>query len=436
MLIIAGIGLVVLVALWLFLAMCFRIVVPTNDTHIVQSAKSTTSYGKGEAAGNTYYKWPSWVPRFGVKTIVLPVSVFDVDLDAYAAYDKGRVPFQVDVMAFFRITDSNMAAQRVHNYEELKLQLQGVLQGACRTILAQSEIEEILEGRGKFGEMFTKEVDLNLSQWGVQSVKQIELMDIRDAHNSKVIENIMAKKKSLIEMQSRTEVANNIRTAQLAEIAAKQEVQTREQEAIEKVGIRTAEKDQRVGISNEQAKQEVYAQAATTAQRQMAIQQVNDVRAAEIEKDVQVVAAEQEKRKTIIVAEGQLEQARLNAQGIELEGKAKGVAEQAVLMAPVNTQIELAREIGSNAGYQTYLVQIRQIEAVEEVGIKQAEALKAAEIKVIANGGNVPEGMKSVLDLFSAKGGTAVASMVEAAAQMPVVGQILKKVNGEGRGAE
>lgn len=95
------------VALGLFLlsvllAAMFRVVVSTNDVHIVQSVRKTTSYGKDQPTGNVYYKWPAWWPVIGVKTINLPVSVFDVSLDGYAAYDKGRVPFVIDIMAFFR----------------------------------------------------------------------------------------------------------------------------------------------------------------------------------------------------------------------------------------------------------------------------------------------------------------------------------------------
>ena len=58
-------------------ALFFRTVVPTNMVHIVQSQKSTTSYGTGEDAGNVYYEWPSWFPRIGVTVIKLPVSNFD-----------------------------------------------------------------------------------------------------------------------------------------------------------------------------------------------------------------------------------------------------------------------------------------------------------------------------------------------------------------------
>jgi len=49
----------------------------------------------------------------------------------------------------------------------------------------------------------------------------MELMDIRDAQGHANIANIMAKKSSHIEMESRTEVAKNRQLAETAEIANK-----------------------------------------------------------------------------------------------------------------------------------------------------------------------------------------------------------------------
>lgn len=122
-----GVGLLAWLVVSTLLAIMFRVVVSTNDVQIVQSRKSTISYGKDQKAGNVYYRWPSWVPIVGVKTITLPMSVFDQSLDGYAGYDKDRVPFVVDVMAFFRVIDSNMAAQRVHSFKELEDQLKSRL---------------------------------------------------------------------------------------------------------------------------------------------------------------------------------------------------------------------------------------------------------------------------------------------------------------------
>lgn len=436
-----GVAFVLLVAV--LLAAAFRVVVSTNDVHIVQSARKTVSYGKSMDAGNVYYRWPSWLPVIGVKTITLPVSVFDEQLNDYAAYDKGRVPFMVDIMAFFRIDDSNVAAQRVHSFAELKEQLMGILQGACRSILAKAAIEEILEERAKYGLAFTEATNEQLKAWGVVNVKNIELMDIRDAKGSNVIGNIMAMKQSLIERESRVAVAENIRAAQEAEIIAKREVSLRQQEAEQQVGQRSAEKDKQVGVAKQIASQEIKVQEKITLEKHMAVVNVEQVRGAEIQRDVQVVNAEQDKRtavikaegekqKTITVAEGLLEQAKLHAQGVKVEGEAKGAAEQAVLMAPVNSQITLAKEIGSNEGYQSYLVRVKTVEKDQAVGIAQAAALAKADVKVIANTGDAVSGVSNVMDLFTSKGGTQLGAMAEAFVQSPAGAALLAKVKPNG----
>ena len=431
-----------------FWVVALRRVVPVNEVHIVQTRKNTISYGKGFDS-NTYYEWPSWIPLIGLTMIMLPVSNFSIDLPDYAAYDKERVPFLVHVMAFFRINDSNTAAQRVASFDELKQQLTAIVQGSVRTVLAGHEIDQIMLDRSRFGEAFTKEVQPQLGSWGVEAIKNIELMDIRDSKESEVIHNIMAKRTSGIERESRLVVADNTRQAEMAEIAAKREVDMSKQLALEQVGLRTAEKDKNVGVANEQASQEVKVQQRETAAREMDVVQVKNVRAAEINRDVQVITADQNKKvavvdaeatkqvaiveaegakqQTVLVAEGKLEAAKRNAEGITVEGIAKGSAETAILMAPVDAQIKLAEKIGSDQGYQTYLLGIRNIEAAQAVGEAQAGALKTADVKVIANAGAPAQGLSSVMDLFSASGGTAVASMLEGLAQSPEGKKVLEK---------
>jgi flotillin len=293
--------------------------------------------------------------------------------------------------------------------------------------------------RSRFGEAFTKEVQPQLLSWGVEAIKNIELMDIRDTKDSNVIHNIMAKRTSGIERESRLVVADNTRQAEMAEIAAKREIEMSRQLAAEQVGLRTAEKDQKVGVANEQASQLVKVQQRETAAKEMDVQQVNKVRGAEIAKEVAVISAAQakevsiveaeatkqvaiveaegNKQQTVLTAEGKLEAARRNAEGITVEGNAKGAAETAILMAPVDAQIKLAEKIGSDKGYQEYLLGIRNIEATQAVGVAQAEALKQADVKVIANGGTPTKGLGNVMELFSAGGGTQIAAMLEGLAQ-------------------
>jgi flotillin len=426
-----------------------RRVVPTNEVHIVQSRSKTASYGKDMSNGNTYYEWPAALPIIGVNKTVLPVSVFDLDLTGYEAYDKGRLPFVVDIKAFFRITDSDVAAQRVASFEELREQLKAVVQGAVRTILASNEIEEIMQGRSKFGEEFTAEVGAQLSNWGVSTVKNIELMDIRDHKDSDVIKNIMEKKKSHIEMQSRTEVAKNMQAAQIAEIEAQKQTSLQQQQALQEIGQRTAEKDKLVGISVEVSAQEIKEQQRVTKEKEMNVFRVEEVKKAEIEKEKNLVQAEQakqsgvviaegekqksiiqaegNKQKAILQAEGNLQTQKLGAEGIKTEGEARAEAEKAMQLAPISAQITLAKEIGENQNYQHYLLSIRRIEADQAIGMKQAEALKEADLKVIANTGQVTDGISKVMDIFSAKGGTEIGGMLEGLAQTEQGKNLLNK---------
>lgn len=416
-----------------------RRVVPTNEVHIVQSRKATTSYGKDTQNGNTYYEWPSFLPLLGVTKITLPTNNFTLKLDNYEAYDKGRLPFVVDIAAFFVIKNSNLAAQRISSFKDLTEQLTQIVQGAVRTILASHDLEEIMQGRSTFGEQFTNEVEEQLANWGVEAVKNIELMDIRDSNGSNVISNIMAKKKSLIEMQSRTEVAKNKQVAEAAEIEARRLVDLQKQEAAQTVGLRTVEAEQSVKISEQQALQKIKQQQALTKQQEMTVVQVENVRKAEIQREMEVIKAEQDKQtailkaeahkeSTIRVAEGQLEAKKREAMGIEAEGNAKAEAEKAMQMAPVSAQITLAKEIGQNKEYQEYLVTIEKVNAAKEVGKEQAKALQQADIKVITNSGAPTEGLTNVMDLFSSKGGTEVGAMLEALSNTETGGKLVEKL--------
>lgn len=420
-------------------AVLLRRVVPTNMVHIVQTTRNSTPYGRGKPAGNTYYAFPSFVPKLGITVTEFPESIFQVALNNYEAYDQARLPFVLDAVAFFRVDNAETAAQRVASFAALKTDLQAVLQGAVRRVLATNALEDIMQSRAELGAQFTAEVQEQISQWGVAVVKSIEFMDLRDSQGSTVIANVMAKEKSRIEKESRVAVAENHRQAELAEIDARRTVDVQRQDAEQQVGQRTAEKDKLVGIAKEQAQQEIKTAAKTTAERDMDLKKVQDVRTAEIQrevaevqaqqnkavavvnaqaqKEVQVVGAEAEKEATATRAEGVLAAALKEADGTRARGEAAAAAEQAMLMAPVEAQIKLAAEIGANPAYQQYLVTIRQVEAGQVVGVEMAQAMQKAEMKIIANGGDIQQGIGKLGDMFSPAGGTKLTGMLAALGQ-------------------
>lgn len=441
-----GVGVIAVLAFGVMTILSLRRIVPTNEVHVVRTAGKTTCYGgpskEGENKNNTYYEFPKWVPVWGCSVTQLSTSVFDVDLKSYEAYDKDRLPFVVDIKSFFRITAFDVAAVRVDTFDELKEQLLGIVQGAVRSLLANEDLEKIMSERSKYGEEFTNSVKPQLKEWGVEPVKNIELMDIRDSQGSSVIANIKAKKESQVEMESRRTVAENMQKAKEAEILAMQEVSLKEQKANQEIGLRTAEVEREVGIAQEKAKQEIQAQAKVTTEKEMAVKQVNEVRTAEIARDAALVKANEEKqvaeinaeagvvtadgakKVSILNAEADKQRAELkaaadltiatnSAKGIELQGAAKASAEKAMQCAPVEAQIKLAKEIGDNKEYQKYLVTIEQIKAATEVGKEQAKNLGGAKIEIIANAGNVADGVNQAQGIFSSKSGLNIASFLE-----------------------
>ncbi len=456
---ILGSALGLFVVISLIAAMFLRRVVPTNMVHTVQTGKKTTSYGRGRPSGNVYYDWPSWFPVIGLTVTQMPESVFEVSLKDYEAYDSARLPFVVDVTAFFRISDSDKAAQRVATFQELEHQLQQVVQGAVRRVLATNTLEETMHQRSTLGEMFTKEVSEGASEWGVQTVKMIEFMDLRDSlsQNSKVIHNIMAKDQARIDQESRVKVAEHARIAQLSEIEAKREVDLQKEQAEQAVGIRRAQREQEVGIASEKSSQNIQEQAKVTREKEMEVLSVKTVRQAEITKvateiladqnrNVAVIQAEQQKQVATVQAEGEktatqtraegaLFASLKDAEGIKAKGVADGAAETARLLAPVDAQIKLAEKIATLAEYQKYLIETRQIEANQAVGAAMAEAFAKADIKIVGGGGNLSESAKGIMGMFNPNGGLNFAGMLTGLASTEEGKALIDKVTGNKGGA-
>jgi flotillin len=439
-----------IIALWVLIyILSLRRIVPTNVVHIVQRGNQTVSYGTNKQS-NVYYEWPKWLPKLGVTVRVLPVSNFDIDLRRYEAYDKDRVPFVVDVKAFFHISNTNIAAEKVESFEELKGQLENVVQGAVRSILAKSKLEEIMEERSIFGKQFTEAVNTDLQNWGVEAIKSIELMDVRDADGSHVIQQIMQKRMSAIDMESRTEVAKNTKLAQQAELTARQEVDVTKAEtervageaqarSMQAIGIAKAEAAKKAGIAEQQSISDIAQAERATAEQQMEVIKVNQVKQAEIDKEREIILAEQEKQKMEIKAQADkyrieteasaaLEAKRKEAEAVKTVGsaeaeiiKAKGISEaeakKAMELAGVTAQTTLAQEIGENKSYQEYLIKIKEVEVSQVIGVAQyesiAKALAAADLKLLVNSGDVHSGINKLSDLFSAKGASQLNGLVE-----------------------
>lgn len=464
-LIFGSIGVLFLVSLTIWILRLRRIV-PTNVVHIVQRNNKTVSYGVGKES-NVYYRFPKWVPKLGVVVRELPVSNFGINLPDYLAYDKDRVPFIVDIKAFFRISDTNIAAEKVESFNDLKVQLNDVVQGAVRSILAKNKLEQIMEERSMFGQLFTESVENDLKSWGVEAIKSIELMDVRDANGSNVIRQIMAKRISAIDMESRTEVAQNTKKAENAELEAQKEIAVKRAEtekiageakakSDEAIGIARAEATKNKGIAEQVSLSQIAKAEKETAEKNMDVVRVNQIKQAEIDKETAIILAEQNKKQSEIKADAEkykvetdakaLLEAKKNqalairevgfadADSIKAKGLAEAEAKKEMELANVTAQTTLAQEIGENEGYQNYLIKIREIEISGDVNKVQyeslAEALNGADLKLLVNSGDVNSGLNSFSDILSSKGGSTVNGLIESLKQTPAGQGVISLLEG------
>jgi len=439
----------------LYIMTQLRKVVPTNEAHVVQTAKKSISYWKNVdwwKNGNVYYAWPSWLPGFWVSVQKLPLSIFDLQLNDYKAYDSWKVPFQVDITAFFVIKDPEIAAQKVETITELKNQLNETLKWVVRKVLASKDIVDIMESRTEIKDEFYNQVFDAVKSWWIM-LQNVEFMDIRDADGSQVVTNIMMKKRSQIEAESQIEVAENQKNAIIekenkeaearaaaaaaksrADIIASDSEREAQLKVIENEKLtqnQEIEKERILAVQKEEAKQKLYEAEKLTKQKELAVKQVEEEKNAEIAKSIELIKADEQKQKMIIDAQAEKEKTELEATAdkikVELEADAQkkkiesiGIAKAKELdyigTAEAKNKSQMAEALNSfSKEALDFMKKQLDVKLSEIVDLEKAKALSKADVKVISTGANGWEWVKSFMDLFSANWWTNIGAMVEAA---------------------
>ena len=460
---VAGVFFLILGLVFIYILTQLRKVVPTNEAHVVQKWKKSTPYGKWFSGWNVYHAWPAWVPVVWVSVQKLPLSIFDLQLNDYEAYDSGKVPFQVDITAFFEIKEPETAAQKVYTINELKDQLNETLKWVVRKVLASKDIVEIMESRVEIKKEFYDQVFGAVKSWWIM-LQNVEFMDIRDAQGSQVITNIMMKKRSQIEAESQIEVAENQKNATIekenklaearsaaakakstADIIASDAERTAEIKVIENEKLtqnQEIEKERVLAIQKEEAKQKLYEAEKITKERELAVKQVEEEKNADIAKSIELIKADEQKQKVIIDAEASKEEVRLRAEAdkesielaanadkikVELAAEAEKTRIESIWIAKAKeidyigtaeaknkTQMAEALNTFDSASLD-FMKKELDVNLSEVVDLEKAKALSKADVKVISTWANGGDWVANFMDLFSAKGWTNIWAMIEAA---------------------
>lgn len=279
------------------------------------------------------------------------------------------------------------------NSEEIRGQLESILTGEIRAIMAQMDIEEINGQREQFLKKAKESLEPELNKVGF-TIVNLNLSNIKDDAN--YIENLGKKAATQAQAQAKADIA--------------------EQEKLGAVRIATTKKEQAIQLA-EQEKEERITVAITTKDTNVQVaqtQQEEEVKRAQIRKDQQIQLATAEKEESSGVALQQAEQianvaeADANAESAKAASKAKQAAniakaeaeaesKKAEALAEQNTRIAIANqeyEANKEKAIQDQQAKVaeytsqkeqRQAKAEQDAGVaKQNATIKVSEAKAEA----------------------------------------------------
>ena len=372
---------IIIAVIAILLAFKWYQVVPANNAHVVVRRSGVSVYssvaGQATSGKAAYFKIPKSVPYFGVRVHAMPLSMLEINVTDFLAFDRDRVRFECDIVAYMVVEDPLKAAKRFpFGLNELKDQVFKIIKATTRDTTTKLTIREIINDRPAIARRVNEYLEPEVVKWGMQ-LQALELVNLQDPKDgsSTAIHDISSIAEVQINSEARQKNAEQVKQARLKEAEAEQAAATRELERDEMVGIRAQKRDQLIAAEQREAQEE-----------KMKVIRVEQVRQAEITRDAAIEQAEGDKQAVIRRRSGE-------AEGVRAVGYADADAKSKLADA--------LKKINEAA------LDVRRIEKDEKIGVTAAEALKNADIKFI-NAGKP----NSLLDLFTPSGGASIGGMI------------------------
>jgi flotillin len=241
------------------------------------------------------------------------------------------------------------------------------------------EVYEIMRHRDAFSQEVKKRVNDPLKEWGVQLV-DLEVIHFRDIETYTVIKDLEQRQATLINAETRKQVADNQKGASIVESLANKETEMARAENEELYRIRQIQKDQKVGQSQQEAAQNI-AEAEMEANKQKV----------EAHRVLEVGTAQVGAQAKIEQAKGDSEAVKTKADGDAEATKKTGFAEAQVSKAKLIAEADGTKEKAfALKEYTDAGLSLETIRA--DVDIKKAqfaalaEGLKVAKISIVTSG--------------------------------------------------
>jgi regulator of protease activity HflC (stomatin/prohibitin superfamily) len=162
----------------LIVIVVFALIILSNAIRILREYERGVIFRLGRLAGGEGVKGPGLILLIPIIDKMVKVSLRTVVLDVppQDVITQDNVSIKVNAVVYFRVLEAQKAIVQVENY---LLATSQISQTTLRSVLGQSELDDILSQRDKINQRLQQIIDAHTEPWGVKvtnvEVKQIDL---------------------------------------------------------------------------------------------------------------------------------------------------------------------------------------------------------------------------------------------------------------------
>ncbi len=148
------------------------------------------------------------------RMVKVDLRVVTLDIPSQEAISKDNVTVKVNAVAYFRVVDPCAAIVQVEDYRRATWQ---IAQTTLRSVLGQSELDELLTHREGINQKLQQIIDEQTEPWGIKvsivEVKDVELPDTMKRAMARQAEAEREKRAKIIHAEGELSAAQTLRDA-------------------------------------------------------------------------------------------------------------------------------------------------------------------------------------------------------------------------------
>jgi len=320
-------------------------------------------------------RWYFQIPLlFNVRKLDMTIKELVNTMETYEK-DQGR--YSVKYSIKYRIMNPLRASETFLDDTMLQEQLNEVVQAGVRAITVKYPVTEARSKKKLMSDEIENEIGDDLEKWGLELVNFV-LVDFQDTDDSHIISDISTQREKSIASETRQVKAKYEKEAKVKEATADEEAKKRE-----------IERDQKVAVYKEDMNKVVFEKQKAVKVAELEVTKTQQVTMAEIVKEKAIIEVNQRKE----VSEVNKETLRLEGEGEKLKaievakGKASEVRETGLAEAEAKEKLQEALNKFTPSAIQALIAE-KVVGMQKDIGVKTAEALANADLKVFSGSGD------------------------------------------------